>query len=347
MTFNNQYYFLFDTSVFQKLCRDNSFYSSFLKSMEENNLNPKEFQEGFYITPFSVLEAIGVRPAYKKIECNFKDSSIINFLSQEIRNYFENLDDINSENLKLKAQKNRPINASEGQNYLYELCVERCVNEDDFHQMLIYHLVLDYLYKYQYKNKIFENIFDILKLHLFDKALYEISKFRLLSNLYDKNSPRISTESIGTERAKLNTNKSLKTQLGKDYLDSDIVHSVCMGHLAKDGLYPVVGFTFDNYNEILSRISAYKGFIYGTKKDFLNSNFDDEEYIFNNTSGIICFLNSDGMIEKKINVIDIPVTGHGSEDSFITQDYKKFEMLGFENYLVAQSTTLNLKRECQ
>lgn len=335
----SKFYFLFDTNVFNKLCRDKPFYSNYLKSLEENQLAPKEVQKGFYITPFSVLESIGIRPKYKELTSNKNNTSIISFLSQEIRTYFENLDELSVDNLRKKAQNNRPNGGTDNQNYIYNLCVERCVQENDFHQTLILNLVYDFLCKYPYKKTVFKDIFDILKLHLFLKESYEVSKFRLLSNLFDKESNRINRESIGTDKAKLNTSKGLKSQIAKDYLDTDIIHSVCMGHLSKEGLHPVIGFTFDNYNEILPRISAYKGFIYNVKKGFLNSNINGEEYLFNNRSGIICFLNKDGVIEKKVNVIDIPITGYGKDDEFITEDYKKFEQNGFENYQPSTSVS--------
>lgn len=333
-----KFYYQFDNNLFTSLCRYNDFFKNFIESSKEYDLYPKEKQDGFYLTPFTILEAIGCIPRDPKIEFKRKSDikeSIQNF-SFNIRKAFESMDELKIQNLINYAERNKPngVDLLPIQFDLYEKCIINPLNEPSFYDTLITYLVADFIYKFQYEKNIFKEIFPILEYPLFlNNEAYGISKFKLIGNNFDKKRNRIKKEIQGSKIAIENTITGL-TLKRTDFLDCDIVHAVCMGHLLKDfNLIPVIGFTQDNKNRILPRISLYKNFIYKVKCDFLyNRNYNKDNFLFDNVSGILCFVDSKGKITKKENVIDISITGFEPHDLKITNEYKKMETLGFENY---------------
>ncbi|HRG77569.1 MAG TPA: hypothetical protein PLX69_23620 [Leptospiraceae bacterium] len=333
-----KFYYQFDNNLFNSLCRYNDFFNNFIESSKEYGVYPKEKQEGFYITPFTILEAIGCIPKDPKIKFKRKSDLVesIRDFSFNTKTAFESMGELKIQNLINFAERNRPNGADllPIQFDLYEKCIMNPLNKLGFYDTLVTYLTSDYIYKFKYENNIFKEIFSILERHLFlNNEVYGISKFKLIGNTFDKKRNKIKKEIQGSKIAIENSLMGL-TLKRTDFLDCDIAHAVCMGHLLKDvNLIPVIGFTQDNKNRILPRISLYKNFIYKVKSEFLNSkNYNKDDFLFDNVSGILCFVDSKGRITKKEDVIDIPMTGFEPHDLKITNEYKKIETLGFESY---------------
>lgn len=313
----DKYYFQFDTHFFKRLCRDEVFFEKFHRVLEVHDLQAKSKQEGFYLTPFTILETIGIKP--KQINFSAKKyNNLQDFLNNyvaELRTRYLTAKEIQSDNIQVAAQSNYPKSGTSIQKNIYDLCITRVVEDDEFIPNLITHLTMDSVFKYQYKKEwvkelISTFLFEVF--HLEEPLRYEVSKFRLVQNNFRINKGHFQKTAIGTKFAISNTISALNLKGAGDLLDCDIIHAVCLGYQKMSNLLkPVIGFTLDNPSAIIPRIALYKGFIEYAKNRATKSKYHVSKEILEHTGGMVVFMDHK-TYESSIKVVaDIEPTGNG------------------------------------
>ncbi len=93
----------------------------------------------------------------------------------------------------------------------------------------------------------------------------------------------------------------------KDFLDCEIIHMVSIGDYFQNSNQPVVAFTCDDRQTIISRIKAYKLII-----NVFTSHLNNEvlqictDIIKSWQQGVVVICNIDGTFKEVIKVYEIP-----------------------------------------
>jgi hypothetical protein len=244
-----------------------------IKNITQNNLV-------YSITPFSIIEALGITIPYPgNIIYNKKTKAYtegFKNLKKQAENYFENLDKLKIQNLLNTAEKQSVYTNSDSKE-VEKTLIFNPLKTEGFYRYLLKGLVFDFLCKYQFPKEVQKQIFRDFLIPTFfmnDIEVSRFSKFRIIKRLWDQSYYELEKSSTLDNRFMKELNESRKLKRNKDFLDCEIIHFSTIGDLVNKNHNPVFSFTTDKKETVLNRIIVYKSML----NLFINSHLNTEQY---------------------------------------------------------------------
>ena len=153
------YIHFLDNNIFRALCKPSNGHA--FKNLC-GSINNFSFLEGkhdipFKLTPFSILEAIGLKPPQMYQVCLPSEiiqaqdpTDIVIFLSLKAKEFYRESKNISLEKIHLYATKQEKYVNDEAKTLYYDLVINR-IDEEGFIDYLQNQLIMDYLLKYDYQ----------------------------------------------------------------------------------------------------------------------------------------------------------------------------------------------------
>jgi hypothetical protein len=314
-----KYHFLLDNNIYRPLMgsENREFLQNFEKSLEKHNIIKNiSLQNIVYsITPFSIMEALGVTIPFPENLISNKIVTIKTYkedfknLQEKAEIYFENLEILKIDNL-LKIANKQSVNTNYQSKELEQKLILKPLNGKGFYEYFLKGLVFDYLCKYQFPQEVQKQIFSEFLIPTFfmnDREISRFSKFRIIKRLWDISYPGLEKSSILDNCFIRELNQSMKLKRNKDFLDCEIIHFSTIGDLISEKHNPVFSFTLDKKQNVINRVIVYKSMI----KTFINKLLTLEQYhnnkhIINNwQQGMIVFCDNKGNITESIDISDV------------------------------------------
>jgi hypothetical protein len=314
-----KHYFLLDNNIYRPLMGSKN--GEFLKNFEKSIKSHRIFkdltnQDIFYsITPFSIIEALGVTIPFPKNLIPNEKLKIKTYkedfkeLKTKAEKYFENLEDLKYENLLKKANEQSLYTNSESKQ-LEEILISNPLKIKELNKYFIQGFVFDYLCKYEFpldiQNLVFSE-FLIPTFFLNDKEISRFSKFRIIKRLWDNTYNQFEKSKILDKTLFKELNNSMKLKRNKDFLDCEIIHFSTIGDLINENHNPVYSFTMDKKETVINRVIVYKSMLY----TFINKYLTEKQYnkhknIINEwKQGMIVFCDNKGNFIESIDVSNI------------------------------------------
>lgn len=299
--------FLLDTTIFNKLIRKRDFFQQFTESTKSCNFPD---HNSLYITPFSVLEYLGLKIEHPIIlPKKFPEHQVNEEIEKIISNayqFYNKQELLSPKAIKLRLDDIETYVINEGKIYFDRL--KDYIHSDFSISSLSYHLTADFIHNFPFPIERRRDAFVRLSMDILRNIYvpYEVSKFRLVQNDWDSQWARLKKESSGSLSR---FDKSIRMKSKGDFLDSDIVHLTTLGIYTSEKTYPLVAVTSDNPEDIIGRISLYKGLIRFLKYFIKTQNGLENFPILENTEGIIFYANNEGKFIGKSTVSEIPTFG--------------------------------------
>lgn len=305
-----KYWFAFDTNVFRLITTDSLNYSKFISEMEKIGLRPKFSQKGFILSPFTLLEYIGVAipdPDIRIPKELTEIEDIIKFITQRGTDFYNHHPNLSQKYLTEKSNKQRKFVVPEA-TALYEICVDRILKKKDFKSIIVDYLLTDFIYKYKYPASLYATVYNLFSVGILQEETpgYQFSKFRVIVDFWQRNYEKLKKHSKAPKHALEKTNKAMSLKTKKDFVDTELVHMTTMGFIHQRSHYPVIGLTTDNIDNLIHRIAVYKGFIQVNKDKYLKSGIKIRKSIENHNGGHLIFFDKKINITKQISVENIP-----------------------------------------
>lgn len=314
-----KHHLLFDNNIYRPLMTSEN--GEFLKNFNDSIKKHKVIQNipsdnfNYSITPFSIMEALGVTIPYPEIiipvdkltEKTFKDG--FKFLKKEAEKYFRNLKNISPEKLLKNAIQQSLFTNSESKEF-ENILIYKPLRLEGFNEYFIQALVFDYLCKYEFPKEIQRLVFSEFLIPTFfmsDREISRFSKFRIIKRLWDNSYYELKKEKIIPESILIDLHKSMELKKKKDFLDCEIIHFSCVGDLSNDIFNPVFSFTTDKKSTIINRVIVYKSMI----NLFINTLITEEQYSKNKSlieswkQGMIILCDKNGRFIESIDISNI------------------------------------------
>jgi hypothetical protein len=311
------YHFLLDNNIYRPLMASENgfFFKNFKNSIEKHNIIKNITQNNlvYSITPFSILEALGITIPYpenliydkktKAYKEGFKN------LKKQAENYFENLPILKIQNLLNAAEKQSTFTNSDSKE-LEKTLIFNPLKTEGFYNYLLKGVVFDYLCKYEFPQETQKQIFSEFLIPTFflnDRDISRFSKFRIIKRLWDNSYYGLEKSTILENQFIKELNQAMKLKRNKDFLDCEIIHFSTIGDLVNENHNPVFSFTTDKKETVLNRIIVYKSMI----NLFINSLLTIEQYesykhLINNwKQGMIIFCDRKGHFKESIDISNI------------------------------------------
>jgi hypothetical protein len=310
------YIHFLDNNIFRALCTSPN--GEAIRNLH-NSISNIPFLESskniaFKLTPFSILEEIGIKPpkmfkiSTAEITLLENALNIAEYLTSKAKKFYMESEIISLEQINKKAVEQEKYVTPEAKNFYCELVKER-VNEEGFIDYLYNQLVMDYLMKYDYGVELEEIMLPFFNFQFFmddNFANYvsnDISKFRLAKKVWNKyyNNNQHGKDLLITTLDSFN--EAMDIDKHADYLDCELIHFCCLGAFYNQKRSPVIGYTTDDPGYIIPRINIYNKYLDYIRISFKQSN-PDELYLpaMNNMAGSFAFCTKEGIIYKVIDI---------------------------------------------
>ena len=313
-----KYSFLLDNNIYREIVKSGNeiilenFNSDIKNHRIIKNIPLKNIN--YSLTPFTIMEALGITIPYKKITLPSdlkkpnKYNEAIRFINDEAKKHFNNLTLIKPEEL-LKKVKHQKKYTSLKAKEIAKIFIETPLTTKEFYNYFIEALVFDYVCKYEFTKEIQKIIFTEHLLPTFFLNNHEISrfsKFRIIKRLWDNSYDSLKKSIVFPKGYMEEINNSMKLERNRDFLDCEIIHFACIGDCVETKYNPVFAFTQDDKKTIINRIIIYKSMIKTILNDLSDDDYNIHKPIINDwKQGMIIFCNSDGSIKESIDVSDI------------------------------------------
>jgi hypothetical protein len=261
-----EYIHFLDNNIFRLICSspNGDVIRKLYNSISNLPFNKFSNKIAFKLTPFSILEEIGVTPPkmYKILTAEIilldDAASIAEYLTLKAKKYYMESEFISLDYLNKKAIEQEKYVTIEAKKIYYELVKER-INEEGFIDYLYNQLIMDYLMKFDYGIELEERMLSFFNLQFFisDNILFNISndinKFRLARKLWNKyynynHNNNLLINSLDSY------NKAMGLDKHGDYLDCELIHFCCVGVFFNQERLPVISYTTDDPENIIPRI---------------------------------------------------------------------------------------------
>ncbi|WP_127844568.1 hypothetical protein [Psychroflexus aestuariivivens] len=313
-----KYHYLFDNNIYRPLMnsKNGEFLQNFKKSIKKNNIitNIPLHNIAYSVTPFSIIEALGVSIPYpenlisnKKLKIETYKEDFIS-LSRKAEIHFKNLEILKIENLLNNAKEQSKYTDDKSKELEKKLIINP-LNSEGFYNYLLKGLVFDFLCKYQFPLEIQKRVFSeylIPTFFLNDREISRFSKFRIIKRLWD-NSYYELEKSRDNKKIIRELNQSMKLKRNKDFLDCEIIHFSSIGDLVNKEHNPVISFTLDKKETVVNRLIVYKSMVnLFLNKLLTTEQYEENEHIIKNwKQGMIVFCDNKGNFTKSIDVSNI------------------------------------------
>jgi hypothetical protein len=220
-----------------------------------------------YITPFSILEALGITVPYPDIQVPAQlrkgaraALDQFEFVDAEAKKYFAGLDVLRPEYLEQRfREQSRYTHASSKP--IERMHLEGGLRDPNLQRNLITALSFDYLVKYPYSRETRKGLRGFIFVHwlfLQNSLISSLSKYRLAKSIWDdafaemQQMPWLRVP--GAED--INELMSLKTH--RDLVDTELIHLAVHGYYDGSGYRRLLCVTCDAQDTIVARIRIYK-----------------------------------------------------------------------------------------
>jgi hypothetical protein len=266
------------------------------------------------LTPFGVLEAIGVvppkppqvqiPPATAKLEA----PAVANYLMAEFEQYLGRRDELKLERLLELAETRKGYIAPEASE-LFDICVAHPLNAAGAEGTIKKCLAFDYLFKFQFSKRLAPEMHRFFVPLLFNTTGLQshVGKFRFARRLWEQIYPDLVKSNPRRLQVLEAYNRSMSLKNTRDYLDCDIVHFLCIGYDQGSRQFPVVVFTHDDLFTTLDRIAIFKGVLAVARGMFEPAALESiERAAVSHCPGALVPCSPDGGFESYVRVADIP-----------------------------------------
>jgi len=304
---------LYDQNVLYPLLRKEEFGEVLLTSIKSNLGGFPDSTGRVASLVSTVMENLGVRPAHPKVAIevqkkydNYK--SLVDQVAAFAQNYYRD----ESKRLMglLRSEfKDKQNHCLKGRLEIFEACMDR-LSRADFEDSLRFHLLHDYVTKFNYPKNVENEVFGFLADQCFlisQKVGRNASSFRLVKRIWDSSFPFYSRKDLseGVRKDAEACNKLMRFKERRDFLDCDIVHLAVFGFYDREERirYPVHAFTKDGEEDVKMRIRLLKGMA-ESRRRFANSENGGEipDDLVSRMNGLILFVGDDGSISRILDV---------------------------------------------
>lgn len=313
----------FDNNFYRYLCtsKDGSTFQKWVASLSKNEPlkriflgNPLEP----YVTPFSILEALGITIPYQEIKLpqylrqgSYNGFDEFHYVNSEAKKYFESLDILKIEYLN-KRFSEQSIYTHPLAKSIERMHLAHSLQDVNVTNKLITALSFDYIMKYQYSREYRKGLRSFLFVHwLFiqNSLLSSLSKYRLTKSIWEDAYEDMQRNPLSKIEKADEINKLISLKKYKDLSDTDLIHLAIHGYYSKNTYRRIICITCDNYETILFRVRMYKT-LYKACLDFVKDSSDVyQKYknILNQfANGLILICNNNCEVIHIITVNEIP-----------------------------------------
>lgn len=277
-----------DNNFYRKLCttKDGSALQRWFSSIQKEPMLASAVVGGRlepYITPFSILEALGITVPYPDLRIPSRLNSgpraaidQLEFVDGEAKKYFAGLDVLKPANLQRRFAE-QALYTHTSSKPIERMHLEGGLGDPNLQRNLVTALSFDYLTKFPFAKEYRKDLRGFVFVHwLFiqNSLLSGLSKYRLAKTIWDdafsemQNTPSLKVR--GAEE--INALMSLKTH--RDFVDTELIHLAVHGYYKADGYRRLLCVTCDPHDTIVARVRIYKtlynaclGFVAGGVRD--------------------------------------------------------------------------------
>jgi len=261
-----------DNNFYRRLCttKDGSALQKWIASMQTKPGLANMFIGGRlepYITPFSILEALGIVVPYPDIQipAHLRQGARaaldqFEFVDGEAKKNFSGLDVLRSEYLEQRFREQSRYTHPSSKS-IERMHLESGLRDPSLERNLVTALSFDYLVKYPYNRESRKGLRGFVFVHwlfLQNSLLSSLSKYRLAKSIWDDTFAEMQgTQALrasGAER--INDLMSFKAR--RDFVDTELIHLAVHGHYHGSGYRRLLCVTCDAHDTILARVRIYK-----------------------------------------------------------------------------------------
>ncbi|SDS05365.1 hypothetical protein SAMN05216503_1829 [Polaribacter sp. KT25b] len=312
------YSFLLDNNIYREIVKygNEIVFENFNSDIKNHRIIKNIPVENiiYSLTPFTIMEALGITIPYPKIilplelKSPKKYNEAFIFINDEAKKYFSNLSLIKPKELLKKVKQQKKFTSLKAKK-TEQIFIENPLKTKEFYDYFLESLVFDYTCKYEFPREVQKRIFSEYLLPTFflnNHTISRFSKFRIIKRLWDNSYTGLKKSPVFPKGYFEEINNSMKLKGNQDFLDCEIIHFACVGDCVESKHNPVFVFTQDDKKTIINRIIVYKSMIKTILNDLSEDNYKINKPIINNwEQGMIIFCNSDGSIKESIDVSDI------------------------------------------
>lgn len=275
----------------------------------------------FALTPFSVLEAIGVVPpspsldfAPIPIEAG-REAEAIEKMSDEILRqaleFYEQTPALSEANLLFKADEQRLHTRPDALPF-FDRCITDVIKNREARCHMIACLAVDTLFKFDFPCRTlpFFQVRFLAMLFSVDEIDNSVSLFRVVKKIWDAVYSRMYRDPASFNRERLlKAQKHMEIKKSRDLVDCDLIHYLCVGFMTGDHRSPVIGCTTDDLDTIVTRIAVFKTIQEQYSKDALKMMGRKRNEVVRHEPGTVIHCTPNARVKGSIRVADIPVIG--------------------------------------
>jgi hypothetical protein len=312
-------FFMLDTNLFRKACKSigGKYISNLNKCLDANAYLKNEKITAFKITPFSLLEFLGIvapNPGdidislYLRSKTDIKE--IASYIVRESKQFFIENPMLQLENLRLKAEEQKQYVEPEAMD-LFEICVLHPLASDGIVNTIATFLSFDYLYKYQFSPALEQEMHAYFSVHFFLDGDFSgsLSKFRFSKRLWDRSLSSLEKISSNNSENSVDLKRignSMKIKNKRDFLDGDLVHYVAFGYVHKGKRAKVVALTCDAAEVVADRVAVHRSIgkaIFENCEQTVKDRFRSAAM---HRGGFVVTCDDEGMFSRVISIAEYP-----------------------------------------
>jgi hypothetical protein len=255
--------YLLDGRLFRLLCDPGqaAALETFRASLVRLRLAAVGALPDFEMTPFGVFDAIGVKlpriPTFDLPE-GLTHVETGSHLIGWTRNELEQAPSLQAERLRSRVEELRQATGPEILD-LFDLCLTRCVEREDFEGTLHLQLSFDYVFRRRYPERLRERMLKMLQGSLFDPGvkISGLTRMRVIKVMWDRSYEWL----LKTREARgeiQEVDQEIRPIHFQDYLAWEAIHHAVLGYPAETTFHPVIAFTPDPEETLVARSRAYK-----------------------------------------------------------------------------------------
>lgn len=319
--------FVLDSRVFRLLCDPErpAALDNFRASLARLRLAPEGRLPDLEMTPFAVLDAIGVLPPVfpalpylPKTMGTLKAVEVGILIKESIQKEFKAAPQLQPESLRWRMEALREA-TDPAAHEVVDLCLARFGTRDTFEEDLLEPLILDALFTFRFPEEYRERMN-----HLFDSFLLNkkvqvagLTKMRRLKGVWDRSLLRLLRKNPRARGEILAADQGMRLRTYRDLLEWEVIHYAILGY-ARKAVHPVIGFSLESRDTLEARCKAHKTAL----RAFLDDISPEEltgalrPWIRAWTPGWLVPCREDGTLEAAISTGEVPVwTGIRASES--------------------------------
>ena len=312
---------LLDNNVFRSLTHRNSQGepTRFLKEIKEQGLVAHESRISFALTPFSMLEAIGIvapTPALvypsASLGCGEQDQAeliedAVNDLLGQALNFYSQSPELSQANLEERAVEQRGFTKQNALHF-FDQCVTEVLADSNARHHMIACLAADAVFKFNFPIDLLPYFHTRFLRMLFSEDEIDNSAglFRVMKRIWDVLYNKMYADPQNFNRVRLRqAQRRMAISNDHDFLDCDLIHYLCVGYVVGQNRFPVIGFTTDNFKTIATRIAVFKAISEQYLQSALQLSKHPEDAKVRHEQGTLVYCGPDAQLLNFAHVEDI------------------------------------------